>query len=35
MLIQSESIDLDTPTGEMRTYIHRPAKPGKLREQLN
>ena len=28
MLIQSESIDLDTPTGKMRTYIHRPTKPG-------
>ena len=30
MLIQSESIDLDTPTGKMRTYIHRPSKPGKF-----
>ena len=30
MLIQSESIDLDTPTGKMRTYIHRPSKSGKF-----
>ena len=30
MLIQSDSIDLDTPTGKMRTYIHRPSKPGKF-----
>ena len=30
MLIQSESIDLDTPTGEMRTYIHRPISTGKF-----
>ena len=30
MLIQSESIDLDTPTGKMRTYIHRPTKSGKF-----
>ena len=29
MLIQSEPIDLDTPTGKMRTYIHRPTKAGK------
>ena len=28
MLIQSESIDLDTPTGKMRTYVHRPFKTG-------
>ena len=30
MLIQSESIDLNTPTGKMRTYIHRPTKVGKF-----
>ncbi|CAN0291082.1 unnamed protein product, partial [Chrysoparadoxa australica] len=24
MLIQSHAVDLDTPTGTMRTYIHRP-----------
>ena len=30
MLILSDSIDLDTPTGKMRTYIHRPTKPGKF-----
>ena len=30
MLIQSKSIDLETPTGKMRTYIHRPTKSGKF-----
>ncbi|HEY8354888.1 MAG TPA: dienelactone hydrolase family protein [Methylophilaceae bacterium] len=29
MLIQSEHIDLDTPTGVMRTYIHRPVAAGR------
>ena len=30
MLIQSDSIDLKTPTGNMRTYVHRPNKKGKF-----
>jgi carboxymethylenebutenolidase len=30
MIIQSDFIDLDTPTGSMRTYIHRPSKAGKF-----
>lgn len=28
MLIQSHTVDLDTPTGPMRTYVHRPAGEG-------
>jgi carboxymethylenebutenolidase len=30
MLIQSDFIDLDTPTGVMRTYIHRPNSNGQF-----
>ena len=30
MLIQSEVVDLNTPTGVMRTYIHRPAHDKKV-----
>ena len=30
MLIHSDFIDLDTPTGVMRTYIHRPNQEGKF-----
>lgn len=30
MLIQSEHIDIDTPTGQMRTYIHRPKNSSKI-----
>jgi len=30
MLIQSNFIDIDTPTGPMRTYVHRPAGHGKF-----
>jgi carboxymethylenebutenolidase len=26
MLIQSEFVDISTPTGDMRTYVHRPAE---------
>ena len=29
MILQSDFIDLDTPTGVMRTYVHKPTKPGK------
>jgi carboxymethylenebutenolidase len=29
MIIQSHTVDLPTPTGLMRTYVHRPAKPGR------
>lgn len=29
MIIKSHFVDLDTPTGVMRTYIHRPAAEGK------
>ena len=29
MILESIFIDLDTPTGTMRTYVHKPAKPGK------
>ncbi|WP_028452459.1 dienelactone hydrolase family protein [Chitinilyticum aquatile] len=29
MLIQSEIVDLNTPTGVMRTYVHRPQAAGK------
>lgn len=30
MLIQSHIVDLDTPTGTMRTYVHRPAGQGRF-----
>ncbi|MCB5190816.1 dienelactone hydrolase family protein [Methylobacillus arboreus] len=30
MLIQSHIIDLETPTGTMRTYVHRPAGEGRF-----
>lgn len=30
MLIQSHVVDLETPTGTMRTYVHRPAAEGKF-----
>jgi carboxymethylenebutenolidase len=30
MLITSEIVDLDTPTGVMRTYVHRPKQDGKV-----
>ena len=30
MLIQSEFFDLETPTGPMRTYVHRPSDEGKF-----
>lgn len=30
MLITSEIVDLDTPTGVMRTYVHRPKHDGKV-----
>ena len=29
MLIKSDFVDLKTPTGEMRTYIHQPVVEGK------
>lgn len=29
MLIQSHIVDLDTPSGLMRSYVHRPAAPGR------
>ena len=29
MIIQSHQIDLPTPTGVMRTYVHRPAGEGR------
>ena len=29
MLLKSDFIDLETPTGTMRTYVHKPTKPGK------
>ena len=29
MLLQSDFIDLETPTGVMRTYVHKPTRPGK------
>jgi carboxymethylenebutenolidase len=29
MIIQSDTVDLPTPTGTMRTYVHRPAGDGK------
>ena len=29
MLIKSHHIDIDTPTGKMRTYVHQPAQIGK------
>jgi len=30
MIIKSEFVDLPTPTGVMRTYVHRPAGEGKF-----
>src|SRR5210317_2463822 len=30
MLIKSHHIDIDTPTGKMRTYVHQPAQIGKF-----
>ncbi|MFL9609494.1 dienelactone hydrolase family protein [Methylobacillus sp. Pita2] len=30
MLIQSHTVDLETPTGTMRTYVHRPAGEGRF-----
>lgn len=30
MIIQSHIVDLDTPTGVMRTYVHRPATDGRF-----
>lgn len=30
MIIQSASVDLQTPTGTMRTYVHRPKTDGKV-----
>jgi carboxymethylenebutenolidase len=30
MLIQSEFVDLNTPTGIMRTYVHKPVTPKKI-----
>lgn len=30
MIIKSEIVDLDTPTGVMRTYVHRPAADGRF-----
>jgi carboxymethylenebutenolidase len=29
MIIKSEAVDLSTPTGDMRTYVHRPAAEGR------
>jgi len=29
MILQSDFIDLDTPTGVMRTYVHKPTEPGR------
>ncbi|MBU3735965.1 MAG: dienelactone hydrolase family protein, partial [Methylobacterium sp.] len=30
MIIKSEVVDLSTPTGVMRTYVHRPAAEGRF-----
>jgi carboxymethylenebutenolidase len=30
MIIKSDIVDLDTPTGVMRTHVHRPASEGRF-----
>ena len=30
MILESEFVDLNTPTGKMRTYVHRPKSTSKF-----